>query len=103
MFKVARKDFSWNYGPGKAVAVIANPSDETFPNGVIQISLANRLTPEKMGAKRVVSPIAQVWMSKNRRLLITGLLLSPEIALLLRDALNDVIARTIYDDEVTLM
>lgn len=78
---------------GKAVYANTHNSTEEKPAGLVSLSFAQRLTPEVMGDRRTVSGINTSFcrIFRHKRLLVTNIWLSPDAAIMLWGALDDLI------------
>jgi hypothetical protein len=95
MFKIGKKAYSnlyWGKGDGRVVEIHTSKPTDTQPEGRVDVFIGIRLSTERMGSRRTFQGILG-WIGEFRakRLLVTHFVLRPSTAVLLRDALNDVL------------
>lgn len=71
---------------GRSVNVSAYPEDSVNILGVVQVTINRRLTPEVMGDRRTITPLACT--VRKGRSLETTFFLSPDAAYMLRETLS---------------
>ncbi|MDO8565222.1 MAG: hypothetical protein Q7R67_01160 [bacterium] len=63
---------------------------------MVQVTLGRRLTPEAIGTKRTI--VTRAITCREGRMLKTTISLTPDVAVMLRDALNEVLSEAgIYE------